>query len=370
MESDLLYSKLYFENPIKHLEKNYNNIESPVSHLAPKKIYEFYAKRVPLKKIKKFLEASEGYTLLKKERQSNIHTPTLSYYPGDLIQADLFYVQKLSEENKNMKYILSAIDTYTKFAYLEAVETKSADEVLSKIALILSRMPRISNIWCFDRGGEFENSKVINFLKKRGIKTFFTLGEHKAAICEKFQSTIQRLIHTYLMQNETWEYLPYLQQICDNYNNTIHSAIYPLTPAQAENPSNSSILAEAHSKKRSLMRLKKVEPIYTKGQKVRVSLKKTKFSRGYDQSFSFEEYIISEVLTNRITPFYLLKDTKGRLLRGKFLQHQLTPVNIQTYRGRAIKHRKRGKRDEYLFEFKGYSPEFNEWLNSEQLEKI
>jgi hypothetical protein len=77
-----------------------------------------------------------------------------------------------------------------------------------------------------------------------------------------------------LVDNETTTYLPQLQQICDNYNNTIHSVIYPLTPAQAEDHNNSSILAEAHSKIHSKMRLKKVKPLYQKGQKVRVSFRK------------------------------------------------------------------------------------------------
>jgi hypothetical protein len=60
MEVDSKYSKLYFENPMKHFEDNYNNISSPVSHLAPKKVYDFYHKRIPMIKIKKNFEASEG----------------------------------------------------------------------------------------------------------------------------------------------------------------------------------------------------------------------------------------------------------------------------------------------------------------------
>lgn len=370
MEDISKFSKLYFQNPLKHLELNYNNIESPVSYLGPQKIYDFYNGRLSLKKIKNFLQSSEGYTLLKQERKSNIHTPTLSYYPGDLIQADLFFIDKLAEFNNGTKYILSAIDTYTKFAYLEPIEFKNADTVLDKIILIINRMPRTSNIWCFDRGGEFENAKVIKYLNKNGVRTFFTLGENKAAVCERFQKTIQKNIYTHLVQNETYTYLPDLQKICDNYNNTIHSAIYPLTPAQAEDYNNASILAEAHSKIRSKMRLKKIKPIYKIGQKVRISFKKTKFSRSYDQSFTYEEFKIKTILTNRITPFYILEDLKGRTLRGKFLQHQLTPVKLTLHRGIPIKERKRGNRKETLISFKGYGPEFDEWIADVNIEKI
>jgi hypothetical protein len=83
--------------------------------------------------------------------------------------------------------------------------------------------------------------------------------------------------------------------------------------------------------------LKKVKPIYEKGQKVRISLKKGKFSQSYDRSFTYEQYEIDKVLTNRITPFYILKDLKGCILRGKFLQHQISLVKIDTFRGKPIK---------------------------------
>ena len=364
------YSKLYFDNPQKHLEKYYNDITSPVSFLSIGKIYEFYSKRLPISSIKEVLNKSEGHTLLKPEKASLIHTPTISYYPGDLIQADLFFIDKLEEYNNGIKYILSVIDTYTKFGYLEPLKTKSANEVLSKISLIINRMPKKGNIWCFDRGGEFENNKVISFLNNLKIKTYFTLGEHKAAVCERFQQTIQRLIYKYLVEHETNTFINHLQQICDNYNNTIHSAIHPLTPAEAEDLKNSDILAEAHSKIRSKMRVKKIKPIYKKGDKVRISLKKNKFSRGYDRTFTYEQFEIDKILLNRITPFYILKDYKGRLLRGKFLQHQLTPVNIDTYRGHVIDERiKKGKK-EYLFKFKGYDDEYNEWMSASQLKKL
>ena len=73
---------------------------------------------------------------------------------------------------------------------------------------------------------------------------------------------------------------------------------------------------------------------------------------------------------NRITPFYILKDYKGQLLRGKFLQHQLTPANIDTYRGHVIDERiKKGKK-EYLFKFKGYDDKYNEWMSASQLKKL
>ena len=84
-------------NPEEHLRLNYDNFRSPVSYLSPVKIHKFYDGRITLNKIKTILSSSESYTLLRSERVSKIFIPTLSYFVRDLIQADLFCVDRLSQ---------------------------------------------------------------------------------------------------------------------------------------------------------------------------------------------------------------------------------------------------------------------------------
>ena len=85
----------------KHLVENYTNVKSHVSYLSPRKVYLHYKKRLPMKKINEILEKKEAYTLLKPEGKLKVHSPTLSYYPGDMVQGDLFFVNKLAEYNDN-----------------------------------------------------------------------------------------------------------------------------------------------------------------------------------------------------------------------------------------------------------------------------
>ena len=364
MEQDL-----DFDNALKDLEKNYDNVNHPISFLSPQKIYGYYKKKIPLKTIKNVVAKYEGYTLLKPERKTKIHTPTLSFYVGDLIQADLFYVDRLAEYNKGVKYILSCICVHSKFAYLETMTTKTAQETKEKLSLILERMPTKPNAFAFDMGKEFKNDIVEKFLKNLGIKTFFTLAENKCAVVEKFQRTFQKSLYTYLVQKETFIYIDVLENLLNNYNNTVHTTI-KMTPAQALLPSNKILLEEAHAEIKSKRRLKKVQPIYKKNQRVRVSLKKNKFTRSYDVSNSYEEYIIHEILTDRIVPYYILKDWKNRILTGKFLQNQLQPVDIDKHRGTPIKERTKNGKKQILFSFKGYDESFNEWIDAEDVSQI
>ena len=156
----------------KHLQENYTNVKSHVSYLSPRKVYLYYKKRLPMQKINEILEKKEGYTLLKPEGKLKIHSPTLSYYPGDMIQGDLFFVNKLAEYNDNTNYILSLICVHSKYAYVEPMITKNAEETKNKLALILERMPKKPNIMGFDQGTEFKNKQVLSFLERSYIIVF------------------------------------------------------------------------------------------------------------------------------------------------------------------------------------------------------
>ena len=359
------------EDAEKHLYENYTNVESPVSFLSPQKIHQYYNGKLPMGPIKKFLATNESYTLLRPERKPTVHAPTLSFFPGDVLQGDLFFVDKISEHNNGVKYILSIICVHSKYAYLEPMKTKSAKETKEKLGLILQRMPSKPNIMTFDQGSEFKNETVINFLRKLNIRQFFAMGEYKCAVVERFQKTIQKLIYSFLVENETLRFIDVLQNLVANYNSTIHSTISPLTPLDALDIKNVHILEKSHSKNKVLRRIKKVKPKFKKGDRVRISLKKSKFTRSYDIANTYEEFIIEEVLLHRIVPFYILKDLKNRVLSGKFTQNQLQHINLEMHRGNIIAERKRkGKKKEYLMKFKGYDDSFNEWVSETDTKRL
>ena len=119
------------------------------------------------------------------------------------------------------------------------------------------------------------------------------------------------------------------------------------------------------------MRVKKVAPRYTVGTTVRVSLKKGPFFRSYNISHSLQRYVIKKVDTRRMVPLYHLSDERGNALTGVFYQHQLTPTNIEKYRGVVLKTRKRrGGRLEHLMHFSGYSSEWDEWVDAEGVNRV
>ena len=63
------------------------------------------------------------------------------------------------------------------------------------------------------------------------------------------------------------------------------------------------------------------------GSHVRVLLDKTKFSRGYKQTFSDEIFKIKQKHTNLPIQLFTLEDFSNNELQGKFYANELTPVS-------------------------------------------
>ena len=357
-------------DPYNHLKKNYGKVGSIVSFLSPYKIYLFYNRKIKLKEIKNFLESSESYSLLKHEQAVKIFNKTITFHWRDVLQVDLFYIDRLKDENDGVRFILTGVDVFTRFGFCEPLINKSAREVTNKLEIIFNRLGVLPKVVCSDKGSEFKNQYTETFLKKHKIKIFYAQTDPKAACVERLQKTFQLLIYKYLVEKETYRYIDVLQQLMRNYNETPHSFLENLSPALAENPENWDRVSSAHSKHYARLRTKKIKPCFKIGDIVRVSLIKSKFRRAYDISHSYQRYIVHEIDKKHLVPLFILKNENDQILTGKFYGSQLQKINIETYRSYPIKERKTKKGKEYLMRFIGYNEEYDQWLPANQLEKI
>ena len=71
-----------------------------------------------MKDITKFLETSKSYSLLKHEQSVKIFNKTIAFHWRDVLQVDLFYIDWLEAENDGVKYILTAIDVFARFVFV------------------------------------------------------------------------------------------------------------------------------------------------------------------------------------------------------------------------------------------------------------
>ena len=140
-----------------------------------------------MKDIYKFLETSESYSLLKYEQPIRIFNKTITFHWRDVIQVDLFYVDRLKDENDGVKYILTAIDVFTRFGFCEPIKDKSGPTVTNKLKTIFNRLGVLPKTICSDQGSEFKNCHIVNYLKGHKIKSVYAQADPKAACVERLQ---------------------------------------------------------------------------------------------------------------------------------------------------------------------------------------
>jgi hypothetical protein len=100
---------------------------------------------------------------------------------------------------------------------------------------------------------------------------------------------------------------------------------------------------------------------YKVGQKVRVQVKPGPFHRSYNYQSNLMRYTVESVDKSKPFNQYKLKDEKGNILKGYFLQREIVGIDLgDKYRARQKRvFTQKGKRYAEL-EYLGYPSEYNE----------
>ena len=114
------------------------------------------------------------------------------------------------------------------------------------------------------------------------------------------------------------------------------------------------------------MYLKKVEardkqPKYEVGDKVRISIKKDIFEKGFTINWSDKIYTITEVL-NTLPPTYKIKDDREEI-KGTFYEQELQKTSEDTFRiEKVLRWKKQDGKRIARVKWKGYDSSYNSWV--------
>ena len=109
-------------------------------------------------------------------------------------------MQSLSKHNKGIKYLLCAIDLFSKYAWVVPLKDKRGISIVNAFQKIISKGRKPNKIWV-DQGGEFYNNLFKRFLKINNIEIYSTNNEGKPVVAESF---IQTLNHCFRFLS-TWQ---------------------------------------------------------------------------------------------------------------------------------------------------------------------
>ena len=304
------------------LQKIYYDPKNPAGFGSPKNIYnETRVKgfKISLQTIKRWLSKQDAYTLHKQRRYNFSRRKTISRGISYQFQVDIVDLSQLSRENNNYKYLLTAIDIFSRFSYAVPLKTKTGQEVKEALSKII--LPNKIAILQTDDGGEFLNKTVQDFLKQHKIHFFTTSSDKKCAIIERWNRTLKSRMFKYFTAKNTLRYIDKLSDLVKSYNSRYHRAI-GTSPSNVNKQNEKEIWERQYG---SFLRSRKAKYRFKIHDKVRLTNIKESFRKGYLPTFTQETFRIIQRI-NTSPPTYFVIDNNNEILKGSFYEPELQLV--------------------------------------------
>ena len=211
------------------LEKLYYSLDLPSPYASKNTLYQAAPKKFPevkLNQVENWLSKQLAYTLHKPVYKIFQTRPVIVYAIYELWQADPVDLPKVARENDgHNKFILSIIDVISKYGWLLPLKSKHRSEIKGALTKLFEQTKRRPVMVQTDKGTEFLNFHVPDFLKKCRIKFSTKFSEQKASIVESLNRTIKEIMFRLFTRNNNRRYIDFLNKIAHRYNNSYHRSI-------------------------------------------------------------------------------------------------------------------------------------------------
>ena len=117
-----------------------------------------------------------------------------SSFKDNIWGVDLADMQLISRYNKRIRYLLCAIDLFSKYAWLVPLKDKKGITIVNAIQKTLNDSKRKPNKIWVDQGSEFYNCSFKKWLKENHIEMYSIYNEGKSVAAERFIKTLKNKI--------------------------------------------------------------------------------------------------------------------------------------------------------------------------------
>ena len=320
--------------------------------------------------VRKWLEAQDAYTLHRQVRKKFPRNPYTVNNLMDVWECDLIVVPNLARYNDSYRYILSAIDVFSKYLHLVPLKSKTGKAVAEAFGSILTRYSKRRPLTVqTDKGKEFLNKPFRDMLRREGIEHRTCKNpDVKCAVVERAHRTIRDKLYKYFSYKNTYRYIDVLEKFVDAYNNTVHRTT-GMAPAKVGDSDVLKIWRRMNN-----IKTRVVKPKYSVGQHVRISKEKMHFAKGAEQNYSTEIFRVTKVIKRRPRPVYELQDLNNTPIDGQFYQEELVPVRISKRKeykiDKILRKRTRHGIREVLVHWKGYPTAFDSWIPASSVKNV
>ena len=128
--------------------------------------------------------------VIKKSEKRKVY----SQFKDNIWGVDLADMQSLSRKNKGIKYLLCAIDLFSKYAFVIPLKDKKGISIVNAFDKIIKQSNRKPNKIWVDQGGEFYNNVFKKWLSENDIIMYSTYNEGKSVVAERVIRTLKKKI--------------------------------------------------------------------------------------------------------------------------------------------------------------------------------
>jgi hypothetical protein len=264
------------------------------------------------KQVKEFIKNQELNQIFKRQEKNF----TSIVGGDDDWQWDLMFYEQFKTQNKNYNTISNFVNITSRKAFCYPMKGKDQKEI-----------DRVFDQFYKDTNGKINNmtsdneASFVNAIQKYPEITHWKVqvgDKTKMSIVERFNRTLRMKIEKWMKLHHTKTWYNVLDQLVNNYNNTVHNTI-KIAPNNFNQKDSDRIRKEAQI--RGLKGDEKIM-LLNIGDKVRFLKSKKQFAKGSDK-FSKQVYEI----TNVDRRSFILKNLKsGELLSKHYKNWQLQPV--------------------------------------------
>ena len=134
-------------------------------------------------------------------------------------------MQLISKYNREIRYLLCAIDLLSKYAFIVSLKDKKGTTIVNAFQGSLDNSKRKPNKIWVDQGSQFYNTFFKEWLKDNTTEMYSTHNEAKSIAAERFIRTLKNKIYKHMATISKNVYFDVLNDIVDKYNHTYHRTI-------------------------------------------------------------------------------------------------------------------------------------------------
>ena len=299
------------------IEKIYKKFNYPSSVPKLLKLVKLAGITATSNDIKTFLDkrvSIQQTKIIKKSKTNKGHI--VSFKAFDLLEMDIFVLDKYSKQNKGYGYIFAVVDVFSRKAYAYPMKKKALENTTAALKQFFHE-PDVKKyktgfsvivsdsdsafLGGNDKGDDKDFQKVLT--DNNCIHDTVPIGDHNAlAIVDRWARTLKTILTKVFLENGNTKWSDELDTIVDNYNNTPHDTLDDHTPNEAlkDEAVRIEVMHDNMDKNKKNAQLQAKGSDLSIGDHVRVSIANF-FKKGTEPRWTDEIYTVESIKGMTIT---------------------------------------------------------------------